>query len=98
MNLQSQLETAVREYVGHPSRIRRLYKVIDRLLTKAEDGNVAAAKLLLDKIVPNARDEGDKGGDGQKTYVFRIENATFAAPPLPKVVEAGVITVKEDIH
>ncbi len=99
-NITKQLEAAVKEYIASPSRIHRLHKVIDRLLTQAEDGNVGAAKLLLDKIVPNAKDEGEDGGkSGGNTYVFRIENATFKATqpalPAPDVVEA-VIEIKQE--
>jgi hypothetical protein len=97
-NIQRQLEDAVREYVVHPDRIRRVRKVIDRLLQKAEDGHVGAAKLLLDKIVPNATPEGEDEKDANRnTYVFRIENATFAAPKPPtQAIEAEVVDIKEE--
>lgn len=100
VNITKQLEDAVREYVAHPARIKRLHKVLDRLFTKAEDGHVGAAKLLLDKIVPNARDEGEDGKkSGGQTYVFRIENATFAATqpalPKPEIVDVAVTEVKQ---
>lgn len=97
-NIQRQLEDAVREYIVHPDRIRRVRKVLDRLLQKAEDGHVGAAKLLLDKIVPNATPEGEEERDANRnTYVFRIENATFAAPKPPtQVIEAEVVEIKSE--
>lgn len=102
-NLKRALEESVREYIANPARIKRVHKVIDRLFQQAEDGDVGAAKLLLDKIVPNAKDEvEDHSGANQNTYVFRIENATFAAQQkqlphqVPLTVPVEVIEVKEE--
>lgn len=58
--------------------------------------NVKAAKLLLDKLIPNATDAADVGETG-RVVVFRIENATFAAqqlehdkpPPLNPPIDAA---------
>lgn len=95
-NIQKELETAIREHIASPNRVARVKRVIDKLLTMAEDGHIGAAKLLLDKIVPNARDEDESGAGSGSTYVFRIENATFAATkqlPQPVTIEAEVIDV-----
>lgn len=95
-NIQRQLEDAVRSYIAHPTRVERIKKVLDRLLQKAEDGNVAAAKLLLDKIIQNAKEDTDPGAGGGTTYVFRIENATFAGQkPQTAAIEVVDVTPQE---
>lgn len=72
--LQRDLEGAVREHLS-PDKVRR---ILNKLVEKAEGGDVKAAKLILDKLVPNAVD-AEESGDTGRTVVFRIENATFAA-------------------
>lgn len=94
-NLQKQLEDSVREYIAHPSRVERLKRVLDKVITKAEDGHMGAAKLLFDKIIPNAREEQEQGGGGGRVYVFRIENATHAAKPLLQPIDAEVVVIPQ---
>jgi hypothetical protein len=72
--LRKELELAVIEHVGIP----RLKRIINKIAEKAEAGDMRAAKLLLDKVVPNAG-PGDEADNNGRTVVFRIENATFAA-------------------
>jgi len=78
--LQHRLEAAVREHIP----VERVYRIIDKLCELAESGDKKAAKIILDKLVPDAAhgsdDEAEAGG---KTVVFRIENATFAAASRP---------------
>lgn len=73
-NLRKELELAVIDAIGTD----RLKRIIDKVAKQAEEGNIRAAKLLLDKVVPNASnaDEGDNSG---RTIVFRVENATVYA-------------------
>lgn len=72
--LKQDLEIAVRETLP----IERVKRIVNRVAQMAEDGNMAAAKLLLDKIISNASDAEDVPDNG-RTVVFRIQNATFAA-------------------
>lgn len=85
--LQRELEITVRQKFD-PVRVAR---VIDKLFTMAEEGNIKAIKLLLDKIVSNAN-PGEDAEDRERSVVFRIENATFAArqepPPAQEAVDA----------
>ena len=74
VQLQQDLEIAVREHLD----VTQITRIIKKICEKAEDGNVAAAKLILDKVIANAKDSEDVEGGG-RVVVFRIENATFAA-------------------
>jgi hypothetical protein len=86
--MQVRLEEAVREHLP-PAKVA---KIIDKLVQQAEEGNVKAAKLLLDKIVPNATAPAeDADAEGGKTVIFRIENATFAARPAVKTITGEVV-------
>lgn len=94
-HLKNKLEYAVRESVD-PERIKR---IVVKMCQLAEDGNVRAAKLILDKVVSNASGPTqEEPGDQSRTVVFQIENATFAAiqknaAPVSDAVEVEVITV-----
>lgn len=72
--LQRDLEGAIRDHLT----AEKVKRIIDKLCKKAEDGDVKAAKLILDKLVPNAVDAPETTDTG-RVVVFRIENATFAA-------------------
>jgi hypothetical protein len=73
-NLRKELELALVEHIG----IERLKRIINKVAEKAEAGDMRAAKLLLDKTVPNAS-PSDETQDNGRQVVFRIVNATFAA-------------------
>lgn len=73
--LQRELEVAVREHLS----VSRVKNIITKLADMAESGHVHAAKLLLDKMIPNAVAAVDDAADASKQVIFRIENATFAA-------------------
>lgn len=72
--LQRDMEIAIREHLG----IEKVRKIVNKMAEMAELGNVAAAKLILDKVIANASDSEDAGDNG-RTVVFQIVNATFAA-------------------
>lgn len=72
--LRKELELAVIEHVG----IEKIKRIINKVVEKAEAGDMRAAKLILDKVVSNAG-PGDETTDNGRTVIFRIENATFAA-------------------
>lgn len=72
--LRKELELAVIEHVG----IEKVKRIINKVVERAEAGDMRAAKLILDKVVSNAG-PGDETAENGRTVVFRIENATFAA-------------------
>lgn len=72
--LKQDLEIAVREGIS----VDRVKRIVNRVAEMAENGNLQAAKLILDKVISNASDSDDVPDNG-RTVIFRIENATFAA-------------------
>lgn len=77
-DLQQDLELAVRRSLD----ASKIVKIVSKLVTMAEEGNLKAAKLLLDKIIPNAKPEEDGAGDNAGIRII-IENATFASNQNP---------------
>lgn len=72
VQVKQQLEAAVRANIT-PAKIS---KIVDKMIDMALEGNVKAAKLILDKTIsPAAVTEDEEGGDTK--YVFVIKNATF---------------------
>lgn len=55
-NLKQDLEIAVRENMS-PERVKA---VVDAMFAAALEGNVGAGKLILDKVLSNARDSEDE--------------------------------------
>lgn len=75
VELQRNLEVAIREHLA-PGRVCR---IVNKIAEMAENGNVHAAKLILDKLIPNATPGEDSDKDTGRTIVFKIENATVQA-------------------
>jgi hypothetical protein len=73
--LQRDLEGAIREHLT-ADKVKR---IVDAIVDKATHGDVKAAKLILDKLVPNATDADQGNQDAGRTVIFRVENATFLA-------------------
>ena len=88
-DLQQDLEIALREHIT----VDKVKRIINRMVEKAEGGHVGAAKLILDKVISNARDSDDAGANDGRTVVFRIENATFAAQQAKTQTPIEVIDV-----
>ena len=91
--LRKELELAVIEHVG----IEKVKRIINKVVERAEAGDMRAAKLILDKVVSNAG-PGDETAENGRTVVFRIENATFAAQhqieqPKPNAIDVTVTDV-----
>lgn len=74
-NLTQDLEIAIREHLT----VERVKKIVNRMADMAEQGNVPAAKLILDKLIANAKDGESDEGDKTPTVHFIITNSTFAA-------------------
>ncbi len=73
--LKQDLELAVREQIK-PARIKR---ILDKMCDMAEEGNVAAGKLILDKALSNAHD-GEDTTVGNSGYTFVIKNVLIQKP------------------
>lgn len=86
--LKQDLEIALRQHVDK----RKIVRIIDKLVNKAMNGNLQAAKLILDKVLPNAGETEDAQGNTGGIRIV-IENATFAAKSArPSVVIEGDAT------
>lgn len=72
--LKQDLEIAVRKNVDHED----VRDIIVAMIEKAKDGNVGAAKLILDKTISNAKESEDAfEGSGGITVI--VKNATIQA-------------------
>lgn len=88
--LQQDLEIAVRENVSSAD----VKEILETLVKDAKGGSLGAAKLLLDKLIPNAK-SGDDIDAGRGGINIIITNATAKAPD-EKEVEAEVVTTEEN--
>lgn len=91
VELQRNLEVAIREHLS----VDRVRAIITKLADMAESGHVHAAKLLLDKMIPNAVAAQEDADNASKQVIFRIENATFAA--IAKSSKEGAVVEGEII-
>lgn len=73
-DLKLGMEAALREHVP----VDKLKKIVDRMVALAAQGDIKAAKLILEFFISKARETED-APDAARTYVFKIENATFGA-------------------
>lgn len=85
--LQQSLEIAVRKSIDST----KVVKIVEKMVAMAEAGDVKAAKLILDKVIPNATPQQDGEGDNGG-IVIRIENATLLAAPQQHTVDAIDVT------
>jgi hypothetical protein len=72
--LKREMEEAIRENLD----VGVLKKIVSSMAAEAINGNVSAAKLILDKVMSNAKVEDDAGED-RPEIVIRIENLTAGA-------------------
>lgn len=90
VSLKQDIELALRQHV-QPEKLK---KVIEKVLNKAANGNMAAAKLIFDYFLSRVSD-GDEGGKEQPAIRVIVENATFKVEQeRAQVVE---VTQVEDI-
>ncbi len=73
--LKQNLELAVRENVS----AEEIQKIIAMMVNMAALGSVPAAKLILDKVLSNAKVEED-AETGDKKVTIYVRNATFGSP------------------
>jgi hypothetical protein len=82
ISVKRKLELAVREGMS-ADRIKR---IIIKMSDMAEDGDVKAARLILDKFISSAgADEDDADAGKSSGITIRIENATFAKTQPPPI-------------
>lgn len=72
VTLKQDIELALRQHV-HPDKLK---KVVEKVLNKAANGNMAAAKLIFDYFLSRVSD-GEEGGKEQPSIRVIVENATF---------------------
>jgi len=77
VELKQQLEIAVRDHL-QPVRLRQ---ILDKMIDMAVEGHVGAAKLVLDKVLSNAKDTEDSAETGG-TFIFQVKNLTLKHPDL----------------
>jgi len=85
--LRQAMEIAVREGMD-PEDIKVLMQEMVKL---AKGGSVKAAKLVLDKALPNAQDPREDSQSDLPQYVFVIQNATIN-PGVTQQKPADVVT------
>lgn len=74
--LKTDIELALRQHV-HPEKLK---KVVEKVLNKAANGNIAAAKLIFDYFLSRVSDGEDKGSAPPAIRVV-VENITIAKQP-----------------
>ena len=72
--LKQDLEIALRKHVS----VQQIKDIIDTMVTEAKGGSVGAAKLILDKVMSNARDADDVQDNSGGIKII-IENLTAGA-------------------
>lgn len=85
VQLRQDMEIALREHVSAV----KVKQIIDKMVVLAISGDVPAAKMILDKVLPNARDADDETGQAPTIKVV-IENATFG-----RVADVAAVTPLE---
>ena len=73
-NLKQNLEIALRENV----KVDQIRGIITKMADMAIEGNVGAAKLILDKVLSNAKVEEDSES-GDTSITIHVKNATFGS-------------------
>lgn len=73
--LKQKLEIAVRQSLS----VSRVTKIVEKVAQMAEEGNLRAAKLILDKVISNAKDVDDVDDKATGGIRIVIENATILA-------------------
>lgn len=78
VKIKEKLEIAVREGISAD----KITRIVIKMATMAEEGDVKAARLILDKFMSSgATQEESEGQEAQRGITIRIENATFAKTP-----------------
>lgn len=70
---KQELETLLREEIVNADQIRGIWL---SMVAEAQNGNVSAAKLILDKVMSNAKVDEDVS-EGSGGITIKIENVTL---------------------
>jgi len=85
--MKLELEAAIRDHLNP----KELKAIINSMVREAKQGNVQAAKLILDKVMSNATGS-EETGETDNRITIRIENYT----PQPEKVVAGVTIEQQE--
>ncbi len=89
--LQQDLELAVRKNINSA----KVVQIVEKVVEMAVQGNLMAAKLILDKVMPNAKPAEDSAGDN-RGFTIRIENATLVAERHENVIDITPTEVNDE--
>lgn len=73
VQLKQDIELAIRQHV-HPEKLK---KVVEKVLNKAMNGNMAAAKLIFEHFLTKASGNDEEGQTANTGWTVIVENATF---------------------
>lgn len=73
--LKQDLEIAVRKSLP----LSRIVAIVEAVANRAEEGDMRAAKLILDKVISNASGTEDSEEKTAGGIIIQIKNATFAS-------------------
>jgi len=90
-NLKQDLEIAVRENMS-PERVKA---VVDAMFQAALEGNVGAGKLILDKVLSNAREAEDEKDTSTGLKII-IERASLDILPQTNVIDVTAEEVSNE--
>lgn len=94
--LKQDLEIAIRKSLP----LTRIVAIVEAVAQRAEEGDMRAAKLILDKVISNASGTEDAEEKQSGGIVIQIKNATFANTPreittiTPPAIDAEFTEVK----
>jgi hypothetical protein len=93
--LRENTELALRDYLGSPDNQRKAMDAIDRVFDIATNGSdkqaVGAIKLLMDKILPNARSGVEEDAGKQRPVAITIVNQTENTGAKPMTIIDGEV-------
>ncbi len=89
-NLKQDLEIALRREVTRS----QVQGIINKMVDLAYEGNVGAAKLILDKVLSNAKSEEETEAGDRKILVV-VKNVTIGADP-DDAITIDVTPTEED--
>lgn len=99
-NERLMLESALRDYVGHPDQAKKLLEGIDRVLTianGADDKNaISAMKLLLDRVMPAMPiKEAEDAERTDRRLEIIIRTNPYAKVPVQAVIDGEFEEIEE---
>ena len=94
------LESALRDYVGHPDQAKKLLDGINRVLTIAIEGEdkdaISAMKLLLDRVMPAMpAKEAEDGEKVERRLEIIIRTNPDAKVPVQAVIDGEFTEIEE---